>query len=147
MFARPFTALLALLLAACGEQNDSQSASTSGSQTEPAPALSPAAEQGRADFGPCAVCHSVREGDNARVGPSLYGVYGREAGSLDGFAYSQAMAEAEFVWNEETLSAFIENPQKFLRGNRMAFVGERDAETRAAIIAYLKTLGPADDGE
>lgn len=140
MFARLTSpALAALLVAACGESPTDEAPAR-----QAAAAVDKAVEAGRAEFGPCAVCHSVREGDNARVGPSLYGVYGREAGTLDGFAFSKAMTESGIAWNDETLDAFIENPQGFLRGNRMAFVGEKDAETRTAIIGYLKTLQPAE---
>ena len=67
-------------------------------------------------------------------------VVGREAGSRDDFAYSTAMREAGVTWTEENLDQFLENPQQFIRGNRMAYAGERNADKRAAIIAYLKSL-------
>ena len=99
-----------------------------------------AAEQGRKDFNACAVCHSVDEGGAARVGPNLFGIYGEPAGQRDGFAYSQALRDSGLTWDDATLDAFMENPQALVRANRMAYAGQRDAEKRANIIAYLKTL-------
>ncbi len=96
---------------------------------------------GRRYFSICGACHSVRAGDNARrIGPSLHGVYGRPAAALEGFAYSKAMRQSGVVWTQDALDAYVANPQKFMRGNRMAYRGERNAEKRAAIIAYLKSL-------
>jgi len=86
----------------------------------------------------CRTCHVTAEGDN-RLGPSLHGVVGREAGSAPGFAYSSAMANADLVWDEETLDRFIENPDAVVPGNNMKpFTGVADAEERARIIAHLK---------
>lgn len=86
----------------------------------------------------CRTCHTIREGDN-RLGPSLYGVIGREAGSLPDYAYSSAMQQSGIVWDEATLDSFIENPEAVVRGNNMKpFTGISSAEDRATIIAYLK---------
>ncbi|WP_034797740.1 c-type cytochrome [Hyphomonas beringensis] len=91
----------------------------------------------------CAVCHSVVPGQTL-MGPSLAGVVGRPAGSLDGFRYSRAMQDAGFVWNAEELDAFIESPRKHVRGTNMSYPGERRPEKRAAIIEYLTQLSTAD---
>ena len=86
----------------------------------------------------CRTCHVTAEGDN-RLGPSLHGVVGREAGSAPGFAYSSAMANADLVWDEESLNRFIENSEAVVPGNNMKpFTGVADAEERAKIIAHLK---------
>lgn len=86
----------------------------------------------------CRRCHVTKEGDN-RLGPTLYDIIGREAGSAPGFAYSSAMADAGIVWDEKTLDAYIENPDAVVPGNRMKpFEGVASAEQRAKIIAYLK---------
>jgi cytochrome c len=103
------------------------------------------AQQGRRNFSVCGACHSVSEGDNSRSGPNLYGVYGRAAGSLENFAYSKAMRESGVVWTDDALDAYLENPKDFIPGNRMLSPGERNAERRAAIIAYLKTFQPKDN--
>jgi cytochrome c len=80
----------------------------------------------------------TKEGDN-RLGPSLHDVLGREAGSSSGFAYSSAMKNADIVWDEQTLDAYIENPDAVVPGNRMKpYPGVPSAEERAKIIAHLK---------
>jgi cytochrome c len=88
----------------------------------------------------CRTCHSMREGDH-RLGPSLYGVVGRKAGSVKGYAFSSAMKGSGIVWDEATLDAFIANPDKVVHGNAMKpFGGIDDAKQRSEIIAYLKSI-------
>ena len=139
-----FAAAAAVALAACGGQSDdapSGGTAPAGAaiQTAEAPPASPE-DRGRRLFNECAICHTAKQGDPHRVGPNLFGIVGQEAGKQDGFAYSQALADSGLVWTEENLDAYIENPQGFIRGNRMAYAGQRDAERRADLIAYLKTL-------
>ncbi len=147
------TVLAATALVACGGEaettatapqpgNSSAAAQPATAAPEPTASI---ANQGRRRFGACAVCHTVNEGEPSRVGPNLFDIVGAPAGAVEGFAYSKAMREAGIVWTEDNLDAFIESPQNFMRGNRMGFVGERNPEYRAAVIAYLKTLKPADD--
>ncbi|TCS61782.1 c-type cytochrome [Varunaivibrio sulfuroxidans] len=84
----------------------------------------------------CGSCHKM---DKNVVGPKLKGVVGRKAGSTD-FPNYKALKDADFVWDEEKLSAWIANPKKFI-GKRTAMVGKvRSAEDRKAIIAYLKSF-------
>lgn len=141
-------ALSALLLAACGDDSAAESGGATASQTrqtsQTAQADDPVA-RGRRAFNQCAICHGMREGEASRVGPNLFGVYGRAAGALDDFAYSAALRDSEVVWDDEALDAFIENPRAFLPGNRMAYVGERDQDKRADLIAFLKTLTPEEN--
>ena len=86
----------------------------------------------------CRTCHVTKAGDN-RLGPSLHGVIGREAGSAEGFGYSSAMADAGIVWDEQTLDRYIENPEAVVPGNNMKpYAGITSAEERAKIIAHLK---------
>jgi cytochrome c len=86
----------------------------------------------------CRTCHTTKEGDN-RLGPSLHGVIGREAGSASGFGYSSAMKDAGITWDEETLDRYIENPEAVVPGNNMKpYSGITSAEERAKIIAHLK---------
>ncbi|MDX1711819.1 MAG: cytochrome c family protein [Rhodovibrionaceae bacterium] len=95
------------------------------------------AEEGEKVFRKCKACHVVSEEQN-RVGPHLVGLFGREAGSLEGFRYSDALKEADVVWNEETLAAFLADPRGYIPGNRMTFAGLRDEEDIQDVIAYLK---------
>lgn len=131
-----------LLLAACGE---SQPSSASGAHNANLPEPGTPEYEGRLSFGQCAVCHSYGEGQSHRVGPNLFGIYGAEAGKADGFAYTDSIRESGLVWDDEALDAFMADPQNYLRGNRMAYLGEDDPEVRANIIAFLKTLHPEEN--
>lgn len=97
------------------------------------------AAKGRRVFARCMACHTVQEGQN-RVGPSLYGMVGRPAGTVDGFNYSDANANSGITWTEETLFAYLENPQEYMPGTRMIFPGIPSEQDRADIIAYLKSV-------
>ena len=97
------------------------------------------ADKGKAVFRQCSVCHSAQEGEN-RVGPSLFGVYGRKAGEAPAFSYSKAVTESGITWNDDTLAKYLLNPQQTIKGTRMAFPGLQKPEDRDNIIAYLKTL-------
>jgi cytochrome c len=87
----------------------------------------------------CATCHTNNLSDPVRQGPSLFGVIGRRAGSVDGFHYSAGFAKADFVWDDAKLDAWITNPQAMIPGAVMAY-RQAKPETRAAIITYLKEL-------
>jgi len=87
----------------------------------------------------CATCHTSNLTDPVRQGPSLFGVVGRRAGSVDGFHYSPAFAKADFTWDDARLDAWMTNPQQMVPGAVMAY-RQAKPEVRAAIIAYLKEL-------
>jgi cytochrome c len=96
-------------------------------------------EAGAKVFGTCAACHSLEPGAH-RTGPSLAGVLGRKAGAAPGFQrYSEALGSANLVWREDTLDAFLADPQGLLPGNRMTFAGIEEPKARADLIAYLRT--------
>ena len=99
--------------------------------------LSGDADRGKRVFAQCATCHSAEQGVN-RVGPSLYGIVGRPAGSIPGFRYSTANKNSGITWTEQEMFTYLENPKKRIPGTIMAFVGLRDAQQRADVIAYLK---------
>lgn len=100
-------------------------------------ALTGDAAKGKRVFTRCLSCHVVQDGVN-RVGPSLYGIVGRQSGSVPGFKYSTANAESGVTWTEATLFAYLENPRQFIPGTIMAFPGLPSAQDRADVIAYLK---------
>lgn len=107
------------------------------------PAVAADADAGAKLFRRCAVCHSIEEGKR-KIGPSLYGVYGRAAASLEGFRYSPAMTAygaTGVVWNDETLDAYIANPKGVVPKTRMTAPPIKSGDDRANIIAYLQTLG------
>ena len=91
-------------------------------------------------FKKCKACHVVNKEQN-RTGPHLVNLFGRTAGSLEGYKkYSKAMKTSGIVWDEETLDAYLKAPKKYVKGTRMAFVGlKRDAD-RANVISYMKTF-------
>ena len=105
--------------------------------THAVPARADAAS-GKIAFAACAVCHSTTGSDG--VGPHLNGVFGRQAGSVSGFNYSRAMKQANRVWNEQTLAAFLANPQAAVPGNHMPFSGLQDPQQLADVVAYLASL-------
>ena len=110
----------------------------------PAPSALPQVPQGTEDVSgqqafnnACRTCHMVKEGDN-RLGPNLYRVVGRKAGSLPDYGFSSAMKEAGFVWDEEKLDRFIANPDEVVPGNSMKpYGGLSSSDDRKKIIAYL----------
>ena len=95
--------------------------------------------QGQKAFQTCAACHSPAPNANG-VGPSLYGIVGRKAGSVPGFVYSRAMKNSNLSWTAQTLDAYLADPQKLVPGNHMPYSGMPDAQERAALIAYLQSL-------
>ena len=95
-------------------------------------------EAGRIAFGQCRSCHTVEAGVN-RVGPSLHGVVGRTVGTEEGYRFSTAMAAAGGVWDDQHLFEFLEKPRDVVPGTKMTYLGIKDAQRRADLIAYLKT--------
>jgi cytochrome c len=104
---------------------------------QPAPAAEGDAAAGERVFVRCQVCHVLDQEQN-RIGPHLVGVFGREAGAVEGYNYSPAMQEADVVWDVETLDAYLTDPRAYIPGNKMAFAGLRNEEERANLIAYLE---------
>ena len=138
-----------LTLAACGSPEAPPSEPTAAA---PAPsteelqakiaALAPpyneaSYDAGRRVFAQCRSCHVIQAGAPHRVGPNLHAVFGREIGTAEAFTYSPAAQDANFVWDADHLDHWLQNPQTFLPGNRMAFAGVRDETQRRDLIAYL----------
>jgi len=121
------------IAAAAGVAADKVSAETVSAYE----ALTGDPDAGRRVFTKCMSCHVVAEGQN-RVGPSLYNIIGREAGSIEGFRYSDANANSGITWTEPVMFAYLEKPQEFIRGTTMAFPGLPSAQERADVIAYIK---------
>ena len=94
------------------------------------------AAKGERVFRKCKACHKLDEGKNG-VGPHLAGVIGREAGAVEGFKYSKAMAGSGLTWDVETLTGFLTKPKKYLKGTKMAFNGLKKPEDVENLLAYL----------
>jgi cytochrome c len=100
--------------------------------------LSGDATKGEAVFRQCQTCHVVTPGVN-KVGPSLHNIIGRTAGQVAGFRYSEANKKSGITWTEQELYTYLENPKARIPGTTMAFVGVKDSQKRADLVAYLKT--------
>lgn len=106
-----------------------------------APALDPElVKQGEVAFFDCIACHTTGKGEPHMQGPNLWGLFGAEAASKEGFPYSEALADAGITWNEETLDAWIRKPSEFVPGSQMAYVGMPDPQQRKALMAYLRAV-------
>ena len=87
-------------------------------------------------FNKCKACHAADETKN-KIGPHLVGIFGRPAGSVEGFKYSDAMKSAGIVGEDDTIGAYLEEPKADIPGHRMAFVGLRKDDEIADLLAYL----------
>ncbi|WP_417461891.1 c-type cytochrome [Kordiimonas sp.] len=103
------------------------------------------AEKGKRIFNRCKACHNLTAAERSRMGPNLDGLFGRGAGSKEDYKYSKALAEADFVWTEEKLDAWLSAPKTFLPGNKMAFAGLRKEQDRMDLMAYLRTATVASE--
>ena len=159
----------AVALASCGEENSSAPAITEPpaeaiESGQPAPPAAAAASgeiadgqarltlatlaapynsadlaNGRNKFAACRACHTLTEGGARLTGPNLWGVLGRKVGSSEGFVYSPAMRDAEFVWDTASLERWLDNPKQLVPGNKMTFTGIHDGDDRRDVIAYIAT--------
>lgn len=145
------TALLALGLAGCNKAApdpiEQIVVRQPGAAAAAAPALAdrgadPVAAGRQAFAAACAGCHAVTANAGPGVGPTLYGVIGRQAGTHPGFAYSAGMKAAGITWSPVEIAAFLADPAARVPGTAMNAGMVTSAATRQAIAAYLKTLGP-----
>ncbi len=92
-------------------------------------------------FNQCKICHSIVKG-RKMIGPSLFGVVGRKAGTEPGFNYSEAFKKkmAGVTWDEAQFEKFVADPRGVVEGTRMMFAGLKDEKDRDAVWSYLKTL-------
>lgn len=98
--------------------------------------------RGEAVYSRCLACHALAYD---RTGPRHCGLFGRQAGTVPGFVYSQAMKDSKIIWDERTLNLFLENPMKYVPGTSMGYAGIKDAQERADLIAYLKKENASAD--
>lgn len=101
------------------------------------PVLAGDAEAGKKVFKKCKACHYAAKEKN-KTGPHLVNLMGREAGSIEGYKYSKAMKASGIIWDEETLTAYLRAPKKYVKGTKMAFAGLKKDADIANVIAYLK---------
>tara|TARA_B100000686_G_scaffold249129_1_gene259083 strand:+ start:233 stop:751 length:519 start_codon:yes stop_codon:yes gene_type:complete len=115
------------------------SASSESSEDSSIVALfaSASAADGAKVFKKCAACHSISKGGGNKIGPALWGVIGRKAGSISDYKYSKALAVHGKIWSFEEMNGFLIKPKEWVKGTKMAFAGLKNAKERAAVILYM----------
>ena len=98
---------------------------------------SASAAEGAKVFKKCAACHSIKEGGANKIGPALWGVLGRSAGSIPDYKYSKAMAAHGKNWSFEEMNGFLIKPKDWIKGTKMSFAGLKKPKERAAVILYM----------
>jgi cytochrome c len=96
---------------------------------------------GRDVFAQCDGCHLVERDASSSAGPNLFGIVGRRAGSLRGYPYTDALVASQVTWDAASLDAYLADPSGFIPGSEMERGTVRDPELRAAVIAYLSSVG------
>ena len=148
-----FTLIAALIFGSCGETSNNQAGKVKTTAVEKSispedneshssgsdemASLTPQQKLGKRLFIMCEACHNVNEGDPHKVGPNLYGVFGRKAGTEPGFVYSEAILGTEIVWSDETIREWLKNPNDYIPGTNMVFVGLNKEHQQDALLAYL----------
>jgi cytochrome c len=119
--------------------NTNSETSSQGESTQDIMALfaSTSSTDGEKIFKKCAACHSISEGGKNKIGPALWGVLGRPAGSVTDYKYSKAMAAYGKNWSFEEMNGFLIKPKDWIKGTKMSFPGLRSAKDRAAVILYM----------
>ena len=104
----------------------------------PFPVLAQDAALGEKVFNKCRACHQIGEGAKTLVGPRLNGIVGRKAGSIEGYAYSDANKNSGITWDEVTLTEYLKNPRAKIPGTKMIFVGIPNEADILNLVAFLK---------
>jgi cytochrome c len=93
---------------------------------------------GATQFKKCATCHTLKKGGANLIGPNLYTVFGRKAGSVSGYTYSAAMKAYGKTWSYDTLNVYLAAPMATVKGTKMSFIGLKKDKDRQDLIAYLR---------
>ncbi len=90
-------------------------------------------------FKKCSACHMIAADGKNMIGPNLWGVIGRTAGSVNDYKYSKAMVAYGKEWTFEEMNGYLIKPQAFIKGTKMAFAGLRKEKDRASVILYMNS--------
>lgn len=107
----------------------------------PAPYNTADLENGKQQFAVCKTCHTITADERNLTGPHLHGVFGRKAGGVADYPYSDVMKKAGFVWDAPHLDTWLKSPRDDLPGTKMTYPGMPDDKNRTDLIAYLKVAG------
>src|SRR6476661_6706838 len=100
------------------------------------------AAAGEKVFAPCKACHQIGENAKNAVGPILNGLFGRKAGTVEGYNYSPANKNSGLTWDEATFREYIKDPKAKVPGTKMIFPGSKDDKRIDDLVAFLKQFGP-----
>ena len=92
-------------------------------------------------FKKCSACHQIAADGKNMIGPNLWGVIGRTAGSVSDYKYSKAMVAYAKEWSFEEMNSYLIKPQAYIKGTKMAFAGLRKEKDRASVILYMNSKG------
>ena len=92
---------------------------------------------GEKQFKKCKACHSIKQGGGNKIGPKLWNVMFRPAGSITDYNYSKALSSYSKEWNWEEMNGFLIKPAKWIPNNKMGFAGLKSEKDRASVILYL----------
>ena len=94
-------------------------------------------DDGAKVFKKCTACDSIAQGGGNKIGPTLWGVLGRKAGSISDYKYSKAMTAHGKAWSFDEMNSFLIKPKDWIKGTKMSFAGLKNAKDRAAVILYM----------
>ena len=120
------------------ETNSASSSSESGDIM--ALLASASVADGEKAFKKCAACHTISKGGSNKIGPALWGVLGRQAGSISDYKYSKAMTAYGKSWSFEEMNGFLTKPKEWIKGTKMSFAGLKKETERAAVILYMNNF-------
>jgi cytochrome c len=106
-----------------------------------APAQAQDAAAGERIYNQCRACHQLGETARNGVGPQLNGLFGRKAGSVEGYSYSNAYKGLDKVWSKENFTTYIKDPRGVTPGTKMVYAGLKDETQIANLIAFLEQFG------
>ena len=101
------------------------------------------AAAGERVFTQCRACHQIGETAKNGVGPVLNGLFGRKAGSIEGYSYSAANKSSGLTWDEATFRDYIKDPRGKVPGTKMVYAGLKDEQRITDVVAYLKPFDAA----
>ena len=97
------------------------------------------ASEGEKVFKKCASCHSISKGGKNKIGPALWGVIGRQVGTVTDYKYSKSLIAYGKKWSFEEMNGFLIKPKEWIPGTKMAFAGLKNEKDRASLILYMNS--------